>query len=259
MITQENRKDTKATGKWPFFVTSYCMGEIAMRYLQVIILGIITLSMMGIGPLIGKNSQEDKMRSSYMIMCLKQGMVVGAGSGNHFNLRGEKFILTAAHVIDTCEEVALMEYTGEQFVLDPVIIDVTLDWAILKPQKDLPLKPAKFYRIKRPNIGMDLDMVSWPSDYGMVYTNGMLSGTQYLSFYFQTFCWLGSSGASIFDDEGAFLGVLHGIKVGYYDPRMPPQLLNGICLVRPLASISDKEIHRALREYDGGEARYIDY
>jgi len=230
-----------------------------MRYLKVIILGLLTLSMMGIGPFIGKNKQDDKIRSSYMIMCLQQGRVIGAGSGNHFNLRGEKFILTAAHVIDTCEEVALIEYTGEEFILDPVIIDETFDWAILKPKKDLPLKPAKFYRIEKPAIGMNLDMVSWPSDYGMVYTNGMLSGTQYLSFYFQTFCWLGSSGASIFDDNGAFLGVLHGIKVGYYDSRMPPQLLNGICLVRPLASISDNEIHKALREYDGGEARYINY
>ena len=146
-----------------------------------------------------------------MIMCLKDGRVAGAGSGNHFNLKGEKFVLTAAHVIQTCDEIALIEFNGEEFILDPVIVDETLDWAILKPQKDLPLKPAKFYRIDRPSIGINLDMVSWPSDYGMVYTKGNLAGSQYLSYYFQTFCWLGSSGASIFDENGAFLGVLHGI------------------------------------------------
>tara|TARA_X000001388_G_scaffold74504_1_gene67606 strand:- start:2680 stop:3375 length:696 start_codon:yes stop_codon:yes gene_type:complete len=230
-----------------------------MRYIKVIILGIITLSMMGIGPFIGKNDKDDKIRASYMIMCLKEGRVIGAGSGTHFGLKGQKFILTAAHVIDACDDVALIEYTGEEISLDPVVVDETLDWAILKPEKDLPLKPAKFYRIDKPEMGMELDMVSWPSDYGMVYTKGSLAGTQYLSYYFQTFCWLGSSGASIFDQNGAFLGVLHGIKVGYYDPRMPPQLLNGICLVRPLASISDKEIHKALKNYDGGEARYINY
>ena len=230
-----------------------------MRYIKVIILGIITLSMMGIGPFIGKNKQDDKIRSSYMILCLQDGRVIGAGSGNHFSLKGQRFILTAAHVIDSCEDVALMEYTGEEIALDPVVVDETLDWAILKPEKNLPLKPAKFYRVDEPEIGMSLDMVSWPSDYGMTYTEGILSGSQYLSYYFQTFCWLGSSGASIFDQNGAFLGVLHGIKVGYYDSRMPPQLLNGICLVRPLASISDKEIHKALKNYDGGEARYINY
>ncbi len=229
-----------------------------MRYLKILLLGLLATSLMGIGPLIGKNDRNDKVLSSYMIMCFKGTKIVGSGSGNHFKLRGEKFILTAAHVIDACEEIKLIEYTGEIINLDPVIVDNVLDWAVLQPEKDLPLKPAKFYRAI-PKLAMDLDMVSWPSDYGMVYSEGHLAGSQHLNYYVQTFCWLGSSGASVFDTDGAFLGVLHGIKVGYYDPMMPPQLLNGICLVRPLASISDKEIHKALKNYDGGEARYINY
>jgi hypothetical protein len=227
-----------------------------MRYIKIIILGLIALSLMGIGPFIGKNSRDDKIRSSYMIMCFQGSKLVGAGSGNHFSLRGQKFILTAAHVIDACEEVKLIEYTGEAINLNPVVVDNLLDWAVLKPSKELPLKPAKFYRAD-PEVAMKLDMVSWPSDYGMVYTDGQLAGSQYLSYYFQSFCWLGSSGASVFGEDGSFLGVLHGIKIGYYDPIMPPQLLNGICLVRPLATISDKQIYEALRDYDGGEARYI--
>lgn len=227
-----------------------------MRYLKNLLLGSLALLLMGIGPLIGKNDRDDKVMSSYMMLCFKDARVVGTGSGNHFKLRGEKFILTAAHVIDSCEEVKLIEYTGEQIILKPVVIDSTLDWAILQPEKELPLKPAKFYRAT-PKLAMKLDMVSWPSDYGMIYSEGHLAGSQYLSYYVQTFCWLGSSGASVFAEDGSFLGVLHGIKVGYYDPRMPPQLLNGICLVRPLESISDKEIYEALTDYDGGEARYI--
>ena len=229
-----------------------------MRYLQILLLGLLTTSLMGIGPLIGKNDRNDKVMSSYMIMCIKDSKVIGAGSGNHFKLRGQKFILTAAHVIESCEEVKIIEYTGEQIMLKPVVIDSTLDWAVLQPEKELPLKPAKFYRAS-PKLAMELDMVSWPSDYGMIYSEGHLAGAQSLNYYVQTFCWLGSSGASIFNSDGAFLGVLHGIKVGYYDPMMPPQLLNGICLVRPLSSISDKEIYEALRDYDGGEARHINH
>ena len=102
-------------------------------------------------------------------------------------------------------------------------------------------------------------MVSWPSDYGMVYTKGIVSGQQYLSYYIQTFCWLGSSGASVFTDDGKFIGVLHGIKVGFYSSVGDAQLLNNMCLVRPLASITDKELYEALRDYDGGEARHITY
>ena len=229
-----------------------------MRYLKILLLGLLATSLMGIGPLIGKNDREDKVRSSYMIMCFQGSKLVGAGSGNHFSLRGEKFILTAAHVIEACEVVKLIEYTGVTIDLKPVVIDNLLDWAVLQPTEELPLKPAKFYRTE-PEVSMNLDMVSWPSDYGMVYTTGQLAGGQSLSYYFQTFCWLGSSGASVFGEDGSFLGVLHGIKVGYYDPMMPPQLLNGICLVRPLSSISDKEIYEALRDYDGGEARHINH
>ena len=229
-----------------------------MRYLKILLLGLLATSLMGIGPLIGKNDREDKVRSSYMIMCFQGSKLVGAGSGNHFSLRGQKFILTAAHVIEACEEVKLIEYTGETISLKPVVVDSALDWAVLQPEKELPLRPAKFYRADA-EIAMKLDMVSWPSDYGMVYTDGHLAGSQGPSYYFQTFCWLGSSGASIFGEDGSFLGVLHGIKVGYYDPTMPPQLLNGICLVRPLTSISDKQIYEALRDYDGGEARHINH
>ena len=240
----------------PFFLTTYCMGDTNMRYLKNILLGAIAIFLMGIGPFFGLNERSDKTRSSYLILCYKNDILVGAGSGNHFKIRDEKFILTAAHVIDTCDNVRVVEGNQEVFELSTVIVDEVTDWAILKPEKDLLLKPIKFYRTK-PKLGMELDMVSWPSDYGMVYTKGHLAGSQYLSYYSQMFCWLGSSGASVFAADGSFLGVLHGIKVGYYDPRMPPQLLNGICLVRSLGTISDIEIYKVLKAYDGGEARYI--
>jgi S1-C subfamily serine protease len=234
------------------------MGGYAMRLIKVILLGIITLSLMGIGPLFGKNTIDDKTRSSYMINCIVDGRLVGAGSGNHFSHRGQRFILTAYHVIEECEDVYVIEYDGNIYVLNTVIYDKMLDWAVLKPQKQLKLKPAKFKRTY-PSLGEPIDMVSWPSDYGMVYTKGIVSGQQYLSFYVQTFCWLGSSGSSIFTENGEFIGVLHGIKVGFYSSVGDAQLLNNMCLVRPLASVTDKELFEALRDYDGGEARHITY
>jgi hypothetical protein len=35
-----------------------------------------------------------------------------------------------------------MEYTGEEIALDPVVVDETLDWAILKPEKRSPAKTS---------------------------------------------------------------------------------------------------------------------
>ena len=95
-----------------------------MRYLKILLLGLITTSLMGIGPLIGKNDRNDKVVSSYMIMCFQGSKLVGAGSGNHFKLRGEKFILTAAHVIEACEEVKLIEYNDLSEILATVAVSL---------------------------------------------------------------------------------------------------------------------------------------
>jgi len=229
-----------------------------MRHIKVLLLGIITLSLMGIGPLLNKNSRDDKTRSSYMINCFSENILIGAGSGNHFSHRGQRFILTAYHVIEECDNVNVIEFSGQTYELDVVVYDKMLDWAVLKPKNKLELKPASFKRTY-PKLGQSIDMVSWPSDYGMVYTKGIVSGHQFLSYYVQTFCWLGSSGASVFTDDGRFIGVLHGIKVGFYSSAGDAQLLNNMCLVRPLASITDKELYEALRDYDGGEARHVTY
>ena len=114
------------------------------------------------------------------------------------------------------------------------------------------MRPVK---LKEPTpLGDPIDVMD--SDYGMVYTKVL-----YLASSFEllrsNFCWLGSSGASVFTDDGRFIGVLHGIKVGFYSSVGDAQLLNNMCLVRPLASITDKELYEALRDYDGGEARHI--
>lgn len=229
-----------------------------MRYIKHLLLGIIALSLMGIGPFFAPVDADRKARSSYMLNCFQNGQLIGAGSGNHFIHRGQRFILTAYHVIEECDAVTLIEENDEVFELDNVVYDELLDWAVMKPKKNLVLRPVKFKRTF-PSLGDPIDMVSWPSDYGMVYTKGIVSGQQYLSYYIQTFCWLGSSGASVFTDDGKFIGVLHGIKVGFYSSVGDAQLLNNMCLVRPLASITDKELYEALRDYDGGEARHITY
>jgi S1-C subfamily serine protease len=227
-----------------------------MKRLKTLFMMAVCVSLMGIGPILGKNDFGKKVDSSYNILCFKDNLLVGSGSGNHFKVRGTPFVTTAAHVVDTCDTVAVVEGNGEVYQLDLVIIDILVDWAVLKPKRPLLLPPAKFYR-KSIDVGDRVDMLAWPSDYGMVYTEGMISGHRNLSIYIQTFCWLGSSGAAVFADDGAFVGLVHGIKVGWYDPAMPPQLLNGMCLVRPLTNISDIEIYEAVRSYDGGEARYL--
>ena len=145
-----------------------------MRYVKVLLLGIIALSLMGIGPFFAAIDHKDKARSSYMLNCIQDGRLAGAGSGNHFSYRGQKFIITAYHVIQECDAVTLIETNDEVFELKTVVYDELLDWAIMKSDKDLVLRPVKFKRTY-PSLGDPIDMVSWPSDYGMVYTKGIVS------------------------------------------------------------------------------------
>ena len=80
-----------------------------MRYIQALLLGIIALTLMGIGPFFAPVDTKAKARSSYMLNCFQQGQLIGAGSGNHFTYRGQRFILTAYHVIEECDAVTLIE------------------------------------------------------------------------------------------------------------------------------------------------------
>ena len=150
-----------------------------------------------------------------------------------------------------------MKGNNEVFELKTVVFDEMLDWAVMKANKDLDLRPVKFKRTY-PSLGEPIDMVSWPSDYGLVYTKGIVSGQQFLSYYVQTFCWLGSSGICFHRRRKVYRSASRHqgwilFSVG------DAQLLNNMCLVRPLASITDKELYEALRDYDGGEARRVTY
>ena len=98
-----------------------------MRYIKHLLLGIIAISLMGIGPFFAPVDQKAKARSSYMLNCFQEGQLAGAGSGNHFTYRGQKFILTAYHVIQECDAVTLIEGNNEIFELKTVVYDELLD------------------------------------------------------------------------------------------------------------------------------------
>ena len=117
-----------------------------MRYIKHLLLGIIALSLMGIGPFFGSIDHIDKARSSYMINCFANDQLIGAGSGNHFTYRGQKFVLTAYHVIEECDKILVVENNDQVFKLNAVVVDELLDWAVLKPEQDLVLRPVKFKR-----------------------------------------------------------------------------------------------------------------
>ena len=93
-----------------------------MRYIKALLLGIIALSLMGIGPFFAPVDTKAKARSSYMLNCFQDGQLIGAGSGNHFTYRGQKFILTAYHVIQECDAVTLIEGNNEVFELKTVVL-----------------------------------------------------------------------------------------------------------------------------------------
>ena len=103
-----------------------------MRHIKYLLLGIIALSLMGIGPFFTSVDHKDKARSSYMLNCIQDGKLVGAGSGNHFSYRGQKFVLTAYHVIEECNEVILIETNDEVFQLDTVVFDYDRDWETVR-------------------------------------------------------------------------------------------------------------------------------
>ena len=48
-----------------------------MRYIQALLLGIIALTLMGIGPFFAPVDTKAKARSSYMLNCFQDGQLIG--------------------------------------------------------------------------------------------------------------------------------------------------------------------------------------
>ncbi len=171
--------------------------------------------------------------SSAVKVISMKGEMSGHGSGNYFKLRGERFIMTAAHNITDATAVFVEERNGNTVGATVVFSEESQDVAILKLHSELVSTKAVPYKVNtRENIlGQTLYYTSNPSELEYILTKAFVSKSQTDTLMLQANAWYGSSGAVVFDKRGNVCGTVTGILVGH-GPIVPQGLENYVFVSR---------------------------
>lgn len=191
-----------------------------------------------------KKTMRGVRESSVRIVTLDDaGQERGHGSGGYFKYNNNRFILTAAHVIDTDSDVMVVD--GDRKVKAKVLfIDFTSDIAIVKPETDLEhIKPKKWVTNKSSDkVGLSIVYAGFPSHYGKVLINGMVSSIVEGGVIAQSFALPGSSGSVVFDESGRVVGVVTAVGLHQHPFSPFPSMQENMVFIATVDVISHKRL-----------------
>jgi len=168
--------------------------------------------------------------SSVVIFSTSEEATLGSGSGNYFHLKGNMFILTAAHVVSGGSKVFIGEKDTNIVEAEVTYIDIENDIAILKPKEKLTCTKAVKFKTKNTNyIGEKIYHTGHPDGETWHISSGMLSSTAGTTIVGNTFAWPGSSGSVVFDKSGNVIGIISAIKISA--PMGIPDMVEHIVLI----------------------------
>ena len=183
--------------------------------------------------------------SSVVVQAWENGIPQGSGSGNYFKLGRDRFIITAAHVVDGNNEIMILERGYRLTPAKVVYSDKESDIAILIPVEKLRhTKALPFRRDISNQIGEKVYHCGHPAREGWHISEGLLTGTHTDTLLVNTFAWPGSSGSVIFDQSGRVLGVLSAIRVA--TPFGFPDMIEHIVLASNIKMLDNKTLKAAL-------------
>tara|TARA_Y100001938_G_C8091738_1_gene435447 strand:+ start:2130 stop:2843 length:714 start_codon:yes stop_codon:yes gene_type:complete len=185
--------------------------------------------------------------SSVAIQILEDGMPVGSGSGNYFKLGKDRFILTAAHVVEGQDEILIVEKSFSVTVAKILYVDSNYDIAVLIPEERLRYtKPIPFRRDINNQMGEKVYHCGHPAREGWHISEGILTGTHQDSLLVNTFAWPGSSGSVLFDESGRVLGIISALRVD--GPFGIPDLVEHIVLAGNIKMLDQKTLKELLKD-----------
>ena len=156
---------------------------------------------------------DRSLRSSVKLVIKYDAVDAGHASGNYFKYGKQKFILTAAHVVDG-GEVWIKD--GLEIVKSETLwIDKERDIAIIRPMGELSeTRPIKF-KINKDNnkVGSIIRYAGYPSHLDKMVLQGMVAKQTEKKLILQSWALPGSSGSVIFDEDGKAMGVLSAVAV----------------------------------------------
>jgi len=185
--------------------------------------------------------------SSVVVRIYKEGIPQGLGSGNYFKMNKKRFIITAAHVVDTPGQTVMITEKGElETQADVVYKDTVADIAILVPRKRLKYtKAIPFRRDITNQMGEKVYHCGHPAREGWHISAGLLTGVHRDTLLVNSFVWPGSSGSVIFDESGRVVGVVSAIRVDMI-AGIFPQFIEHIVLASNIKMLDQATLKAAL-------------
>jgi len=170
---------------------------------------------------------------------------VGHGSGTYVKLGINYYALTAKHVVDTTDIVAVQ--AGLEVVIGEVVFrSSSQDIALIKIpalNQKLPAK-IRITNIQDLEIGEELVYSGYPSQYNTLTSGAIVSGREGQHYILQGFAWPGSSGSGIIDSKGKIRGVIVGVGLETYRTA---QLLETVVWMEPITESTWNEIRGILK------------
>jgi S1-C subfamily serine protease len=133
------------------------------------------------------------------------------GTGTVYEIFPDNWIiLTAEHVVENTQVILVKTAAGEITLAHVVYRNPRSDFAILKIDKVAGVIPLAF-QPGYVHIGDKVTMVAHPNANYFSYMELLVSNVQPHRVMYQGGIWKGTSGASVFDSEGRFVGIISHI------------------------------------------------
>lgn len=197
------------------------------------------------------NFHERRTRAASLKIITPTG---GHGTGTLFRYRGSLVIFTAAHVTTEGPVYLAQDQWGEQKFAVLAYADRDADFAVLIVDEFEKTKPVKFrmpdYDVRN-KIDLDVIFSGFPSTHDLLTMRGSVAGFEGPSMIVNSSAWGGSSGSSVFDRNGRFVGILYGVSVAR--SFSGPRILENFIWVMPNDQIKWDELREALRAIEEAE------
>jgi S1-C subfamily serine protease len=170
----------------------------------------------------------------------------GHGTGIYMHMFGKTVVVTAKHVTEGQSFLVIVTPSGEKVIGQLAFEDPTLDFSVIFVQ-NLKTRTAIEYNpsLVSPErlIGSKVSYSGFPGAHELFTARGYISSIERGHFVINIFGWFGSSGSSVFDIYGRFVGIVVGIDIG--QPMQIP--IEDVVWVLPIQAINQVALKQAIR------------